>query len=244
MIKRYVSLLSQDSTDMSSFMDNLVLIFKQCGFTEVDPIGSSADNYRAVQFNNLIIDMWSYSSVIKFHYYMVYDETPTTIGTETSVTVCSRINNTNVRPLSCSLYIFYSDDGNFFALNIAGYTTQIGKGDLVLFGVKTEDNEICYVTGSSSSSGTGYYYSVLQYRVTASLKRAYQKTENVFFKDEGVPVLKSSDNSYVMDLPYLVTLGGAEAQHTYTMTNGDNYYCLIDNIAVKFDTTVFSQTGT
>ena len=67
MITRYVSLLSQDSTDMSSFMDNLVLIFKQCGFTEVDhPIGSSADNYRAVQFNNLIIDMWSYSNTIKF----------------------------------------------------------------------------------------------------------------------------------------------------------------------------------
>ena len=44
-----------------------------------------------------------------------------------------------------------------------------------------------------------------------------------------------------MDMPYLVTLGGAEAQHTYTMTNGDNYYCLLDNIAVKFDTTVFPQ---
>ena len=234
MITRYVSLLSQDSTDMSSFMDNLVLIFKQCDFTEVDPIGSSADNYRAVQFNNLIIDMWSYSNTIKFHYYMVYDETPTTISTENIVTVCNRNVNTNVRPLSCSLYIFYSDDGNFFALNIAGINTQIGKGNLVLFGVKTEDNEICYVAGST---GAGGYYSVLQYRVTASLKRTYQKTENVFFKDEGVPIINSSDNSYVLDLPYLVTLGGAEAQHTYTMTNGDNYYCLIDNIAVKFDTT-------
>ena len=155
-----------------------------------------------------------------------------------TVTVCQRISSTNVSPLSCSLYVFYSDDGKFLALNIAGYTTEIGKGTWVLFDIKTDSNEICYV-GATTNPG---YYSVQQYRGTSSLKRDYAKEENVFFKEDGVPLVNSNDNSYIMDLPYLTTLGGAEAQHTYTMTNGDNYYCLIDNIAVKFDTTVFPQT--
>lgn len=238
MITKYIGQLSQNSTDVLIFIENLVLALKQCRFTEVTPIGTG--NRKAVQFNSLIIEMIPYNNAIQFYYYIEYDSETKTAIAMNSVAVCQRPDKFNISPLSCSLYVFYSDDGNFFALNIAGYNTQIGKGELVLFGVKTEDNEVCYVTGTT---GTGYY-SVLQYRGTVSLKRTYQKEENVFFLDEGVPVLKSSDNSYIMDMPYLTTLGGAEAQHTYTMTNGDNYYCLLDNIAVKFDTTVFSQTGT
>ena len=238
MIIRYTGQLSQNSTDMSIFIANLVLVLKQCGFTEVTPIGSS--NIKAVQFNSLIIEFRQSSNSVVFSNYIEYDSETKTFINSASITVCNRAGgNTgdNVSPLSCSLYVFYSDDGKFLALNIAGHTTQIGRGTLVLFNVKTDNDELFYLYGSS---GIGYY-SVQQYRGTTSLKRNYAKEENVFFLDEGVPILKLSDSSFVMDMPYLVTLGGAEAQHTYTMTNGDNYYCLLDNIAVKFDTTVFPQ---
>ena len=238
MIIRYIGQLSQNSTDMSIFIENLVLALKQCGFTEVTPIG--AGNRKAVQFNSLIIEMGEANNTIRFSYYIEYDsETKTARGSNT-VTVCDRTAGSgavNISPLSCKFFVFYSDDGNFLALNIAGYTTQIGKGTFVSFDVKTDNNEICYITPTTNAG----YYSICQYRGTVSLKRDYAKEENVFFLDEGVPILKSSDSSFVMDMPYLVTLGGAEAQHTYTMTNGDNYYCLLDNIAVKFDTTVFPQ---
>ena len=112
----------------------------------------------------------------------------------------------------------------------------MGKGSANAFYVITDSEEIVGLRKDIETSSSEYY-STNQYAVTLALKRTYQKEENVFFKDEGVPVLKSSDNSYIMDLPYLTTLGGAERSYTYTMTNGDNYYCLIDNIAVKFDTT-------
>lgn len=241
MITRYIGQLSQNSTDVSIFIANLVLVLKQCGFTEVTPIGSS--NIKAVQFNSLIIEFRQNSNSVVFSNYIEYDSETKTFINSASITVCNLTGGNigaNVSPLSCSLYVFYSDDGKFLALNIAGHTTQIGRGTLVLFNVKTDNDELLYLYGSS---GIGYY-SVQQYRGTVSLKRDYAKEENVFFKDEGVPLFNSSNNSYVMDMPYLVTLGGAEAGYTYTMTNGDNYYCLIDNIAVKFDTTVFPQTGT
>lgn len=237
MITRYIGQLSQNSTDVLIFIENLVLALKQCGFTEVTPIG--AGNRKAVQFNSLIIEMTPYNNAIYFYYYIKYDSETKTERGMNSVTVCQRPDKFNISPLSCSLYVFYSDDGNFFALNIAGYNTQIGKGTWVLFDIKTDSNEICYV-GASTNPG---YYSVQQYRGEVSLKRDYAKEENVFFKEDGVPLVNSNDNSYIMDLPYLTTLGGAEKSHTYTMTNGDNYYCLTDNIAVKFDTTAFSQTA-
>lgn len=234
MITRYIGQLSQNSTDVSVLIGNLVLALKQCGFTEVTPIGSG--NIKAVQFNSLIIEFRQNSNSVVFSNYIEYDSETKTLINSASITVCNLSGGNvgvNVSPLSCSLYVFYSDDGKFLALNIAGHTTQIGRGTLVLFNVKTDNDELFYLYGSS---GIGYY-SVQQYRGTVSLKRDYAKEENVFFKDEGVPLFNSSNNSYVMDMPYLVTLGGAEARHTYTMTNGDNYYCLLDNIAVKFDTT-------
>lgn len=241
MITRYIGQLSQNSTDVSVLIGNLVLALKQCGFTEVIPIGSG--NIKAVQFNSLIIEFRQLNNSVSISNYIKYDSETKTLINSTSITVCNRAGgNTgdNVSPLSCSLYVFYSDDGKFLALNIAGHTTQIGKGIAVLFDVKTDSDELFYLYGTT---GTGYY-SVRQYRGTVSLKRDYAKEENVFFKDEGVPLFNSSDSSYVMDIPYLTTLGGAKAGYTYTMTNGDNYYCLLDNIAVKFDTTVFPQTGT
>ena len=203
------------------------------GFTEVAPT-VSISSAKAVQFENLKIDVYASSSVINFKFYLYYNEENYKTFTPVPSILINRY--------TCNLSFFVSDDAKFIAINIAG-TVGIGKGSANAFYVITNDEEI---VGLSDGTGTSdkEYYSTNQYDVTLSLKRTYPKEENVFFLDEGVPILKSSDSSFVMDMPYLVTLGGAEAQHTYTMTNGDNYYCLLDNIAVKFDTTVFSQTGT
>lgn len=237
MITRYVNQLSQTSTDISILIGSLVSALEQCGFTEVTPIGTS--NTKAVKFNSMVIEFKPYNNTISISNYIEYDSETKTLINSASVTVCNRMSGNNLSPLSCNLYAFYSDDGKFLALNLAGYTTQIGKGDFVVFDVKTDNDELLYLYSTSNSG----YYSTQQYRGTVSLKRNYAKETNVLFLDEGVPILNSSNNSYVMDLPYLVTLGGAEAGYTYTMSNGDNYYCLLDNIAVKFDTTVFPQTA-
>lgn len=203
------------------------------GFIEVTPT-TSVSGAKAVQFENLKIDVFMSSSVIDFKFYLYYNEE--------NYKTFTPIPSIPITAYTCNLSFFVSDDAKFIAVNIAG-SEGIGKGSINAFYVITDGEEI---VGLRKDTGTSdmEYYSTNQYPVKFSLKRTYPKEENVFFKDEGVPILKTIDSSFVMDMPYLVTLGGAEAQHTYTMTNGDNYYCLLDNIAVKFDTTVFPQTET
>lgn len=238
MITRYLKPIELDSTptnDNPTFIQMIVSAFVDVGFTEVTPI-ISISGARSVRFENLKIDIYnSATNIVGFKFYVYYSEEDYKLFTPFPTISISSF-------YICNLSFFVSDDAKFIAVNIASLE-GIGKGSINAFYVITDGEEI---VGLRKGTGTSdmEYYSTNQYAVKFSLKRTYQKEENVFFKDEGVPILKSSDSSFVMDMPYLVTLGGAEAQHTYTMTNGDNYYCLLDNIAVKFDTTVFPQTGT
>lgn len=236
MITRYLKpILIDPATTIADFINMIVATFVDLGFTEVTPIVAGA---RAVQFGNFKIDIYRHSTVdqsMDFKCYLYYDETNYyTFSNVPGIGFTSAIH-------LCNLCFFASDDGKFIAFNIAGKETQMGKGSGNVFYIITDNEEIAKVSNTSTNLSC---YSTNQYTCTLSLKRTYQKEENVFFKDEGVPLMKQTDSSYIMDLPYLTTLGGAEAKNTYTMTNGDNYYCLIDNIAVKFDTTVFPQTGT
>lgn len=232
MITRYLKPISVTGSTFSDFIDAIESTFVEIGFTEVTPTYSSGSIYvKAVRFGNLEIDIFQVSSTCAFKGYLHYS---TESYHEFTGTVPSIVGTT---PYGCNLCFFVSDDGKFIACNIASKTEQISKGQINFFNIITDNEEICGMTRYVSSSLSTEFRSTDQYAVSLTPKRTYQKTENVFFLDEGVPVLKSSDNSYLLDLPYLTTLGGAEIRHTYTMTNGDNYYCLTNNIAVKFDTT-------
>lgn len=230
MITRYLKPISITGSTASDFIDAIASAFIDVGFTEVvTPIYSSSSYVKGVQFGNLEIDIYRNVSVITFQGYLHYD-------TESYYTLSTTLTIGGATPYGCNLCFFKSDDGKFVGCNLASNTEQIGKGQANFFNIITDNEEICGMIKYTSSLFTEFR-STNYNSVSLTPKRTYQKAENVFFKDEGVPVLKSSDNSYVMDLPYLVTLGGAERRYTYTMTNGDNYYCLLDNIAVKFDTT-------
>ena len=91
MIIRYIGQLSQNSTDVSIFIANLVLVLKQCGFTEVTPIGSS--NIKAVQFNSLIIEFRQSSNSVVFSNYIEYDSETKTFINSASITVCNVISS-------------------------------------------------------------------------------------------------------------------------------------------------------
>lgn len=231
MITRYLKPISVTSSTFSDFIDAIASAFIDVGFTEVTPIYSSGSTYvKAVRFGNLEIDLYQGNSVCAFKGYLHYDAESYYIISGTTPSIAG------ATPYGCNLCFFVSGDEKFIACNIGSKTEQIGKGQSNFFNIITDNEEICGMMRYASSLYTDFH-STNQYAVSLTPKRTYQKAENVFFKDEGVPVLKSSDSSYIMDLPYLVTLGGAERSHTYTMTNGDNYYCLTNNIAVKFDTT-------
>ena len=232
MITRYLKPISVTGSTVSDFIDAIASAFIDVGFTEVvTPTYSSGSSYvKGVQFGNLEIDIYRNVSVITFQSYLHYD-------TESYYTLSTTLTIGGATPYGCNLCFFKSDDGKFIACNLASNTEQIGKGQCNFFNIITDNEEICGLIKYYSGSLSTEFHSTNQYAVSLTPKRTYQKAENVFFKDEGVPVLKSSDNSYIIDLPHLTTLGGAERKYTYTMTNGDNYYCLLDNIAVKFDTT-------
>lgn len=240
MITRYlkpIELSPVPSSDAKvTFINMIASEFVSVGFTEVTPI-TSFTPAKSVRFENLQIDIYEPNNSlnkISFKPYLYYDEENYYAFTSFPEFIIKDST------YNCNLCFFMSNDRKFVSINIAQSSlTQIGKGTGNLLYVVTDNEEIVGSINTSSS----VYYSTNQYNVTSSLKRTYPKEENVFFLDEGVPILKSSDSSYVMDMPYLTTLGGAEKSHTYTMTNGDNYYCLTDNIAVKFDTTAFSQTA-
>ena len=235
MITRYLKTILVNTNDVQDFINAIASTFVDLGFTEVTPIQTATVGVaKSVQFGNFKIDIWMSSTpnqTISLKCYLYYDETNYyTFSTIPSVSYTSSSEGDRL----CNLCFFASDDERFIAFNVASYTTQMGKSSNHVFYIITDNEEIARVGSTSNNLSC---YSTNQYACTLSLKRTYQKEENVFFKDEGVPILKSSDSSYIMDLPYLITLSGAEAKNTYTMTNGDNYYCLIDNIAVKFDTT-------
>ena len=238
MITRYLKPISVTGSTFSDFIDAIASTFVEIGFTEVTPTYTSGGTYvKAVRFGNLEIDIYQAVSTCTFKGYLHYNTENYYAFTGTVPSI------TGATPYGCNLCFFVSDDEKFIACNIASKTEQISKGQINFFNIITDNEEICGLIRYINSSVSTEFHSTNQYAVSLTPKRTYQKAENVFFKDEGVPVLKSSDSSYIMDLPYLVTLGGAERSHTYTMTNGDNYYCLSNNIAVKFDTTVFPQTA-
>ena len=230
MITRYLKPISLTGSTFPGFIDAIASAFVDVGFTEVTPTYSSSGYIKAVRFGNFEIDMYQSVSICEFKGYLHYN-------TETYQSLTTTLSVGGASPYGCNLCFFVSDDEKFIACNMASKTEQIGKGQSNFFNIITDNEEICGMMRYASSSLSTEFRSTNQYAVSLTPKRTYQKAENVFFKDEGVPVLKSSDSSYIMDLPYLVTLGGAERSHTYTMTNGDNYYCLSNNIAVKFDTT-------
>lgn len=232
MITRYLKPISVTGSTASDFIDAIASAFIDVGFTEVTPIYSSGSSYvKGVRFGNLEIDIYKSVAVITFQGYLHYN-------TESYYTLSTTLTVGGATPYGCNLCFFVSGDGKFIACNLASNTEQIGKGQGNFFNIITDNEEICgIIRYNSSSSLSTDFRSTNQYTVSLTPKRTYQKAENVFFKDEGVPVLKSSNSSYIMDLPYLTTLSGAERSYTYTMTNGENYYCLLDNIAVKFDAT-------
>lgn len=237
MITRYLKPISIISTYSSDFINAIASAFVDVGFTEVTPI-TSVSGAKAVQFGNFEIDIYQSGSVCIFQCYLHYN----TESYYTFTAAGQSIASTN--PFSCNLCFFISDDEKFIAVNIASKTEQQCKGQFNFFNIITDNEEICGITKKDTNTVTGEYRSTNRYSVLLQPKRTYSKEENLFFLDEGIPSINNNNGRFIMDLPYLVTLGGAERSYTYTMSNGDNYYCLIDNIAVKFDTTVFPQTGT
>ena len=73
----------------------------------------------------------------------------------------------------------------------------------------------------------------IQYKL--SPYHTYQKAEGQLFLDPELPVLNNANGTFLFATTDIVGLGGAEAQHFYTGINGDRYYAIMPNVAIKLE---------
>lgn len=124
--------------------------------------------------------------------------------------------------------------GGDVVLNIGGRTDVIGKGITALAVIPNENNYYIYGTSSNRTNWT-FIKSDTQAVYTLSPYHTYQKATGQLFLDPELPILNSANGEFLFSTTGIVGLGGAEAQYFYTGINGDRYYAIMSNVAIKMN---------
>ena len=124
--------------------------------------------------------------------------------------------------------------GGDVVLNIGGRSNTIGKGTTALAVIPNENNYYIYGTSSNGTSWT-FIKSDTQEIYTLSPYHTYPKATGQLFLDPELPILNSANGEFLFSTTGIVGLGGAEAQHFYTGVNGDRYYAIMSNVAIKMN---------
>ena len=124
--------------------------------------------------------------------------------------------------------------GGDVVLNIGGRTDVIGKGITALAVIPNENNYYIYGTSGNGTSWT-FIKSDTQAVYTLSPYHTYPKATGQLFLDPELPILNAANGEFLFSTTGIVGLGGAEAQHFYTGINGDRYYAIMSNVAIKMN---------
>ena len=128
-----------------------------------------------------------------------------------------------------SLLIIKTGTGT--AINIGGYNSVAGKGNFNIFIVENEDAKL-----HTYSNGIDTYAKVISNNNADFYFRPHHicgKNSNEFFLDCEISALYTSNNAFITHSTDITGLGGAVAKNFYIMTNGDKYYAVADNIAIR-----------
>ena len=124
--------------------------------------------------------------------------------------------------------------GGDVVLNIGSRTDVIGKGLTALAVIPNENNYYIYGTAGSRTNWT-FIKSDTQEIYTLSPYHTYPKATGQLFLDPELPILNSANGEFLFSTTGIVGLGGAEAQYFYTGINGDRYYAIMSNVAIKMN---------
>lgn len=124
--------------------------------------------------------------------------------------------------------------GGDVVLNIGSRTDVIGKGITALAVIPNENNYYIYGTAGSRTNWT-FIKSDTQEIYTLSPYHTYPKATGQLFLDPELPILNSANGEFLFSTTSIIGLGGAEAQHFYTGINGDRYYAIMSNVAIKMN---------
>ena len=124
--------------------------------------------------------------------------------------------------------------GGDVVLNIGGRSNTIGKGTTALAVIPNENNYYIYGTSGSGTTWT-FIKSDTQAVCTLSPYHTYPKATGQLFLDPELPIINAANSEFLFATTDIVGLGGAEAQHFYTGINGDRYYAIMSNVAIKLE---------
>ena len=124
--------------------------------------------------------------------------------------------------------------GGDVILNIGSRTEIIGQGTIALAVIPNENNYYVYGTTGSRTNWT-FIKSDTQEIYTLSPYHTYPKATGQLFLDPELPILNSANGEFLFSTTGFVGLGGAEGQHFYTGVNGDRYYAIKPNVAIKMN---------
>lgn len=121
--------------------------------------------------------------------------------------------------------------GTGTVINISDYSVLAGKGTLTISVVENPDAKLCIC----ENNGTFYRKAVSHNNENFTFKpyHTLKKDDDEFFLDPEVPAFNSSNNAFITNSTDITGLGGAVKSTFYTMTNGDKYYAVDSNIAIK-----------
>ena len=137
-----------------------------------------------------------------------------------------------------TISLFVTQKGNSVVINAANFTQLTGKGSFgALIIQDSNSNTACWGTADvpSASSFSSFYDPDTNTRYKISPYHTYQKAEGQLFLDPELPVLNNANSTFLFATSDIVGLGGAETQHFYTGINGDRYYCIMPNVAIKLE---------
>lgn len=121
--------------------------------------------------------------------------------------------------------------GTGTAINIGDYTNLAGKGNYTISVVENPDAKLCVCEQSGI-----YYCRAVSHNNADFTFRPYhtlKKDDNEFFLDPEAPAYNRTNNAFITNSSDITGLGGAVKSTFYTMTNGDKYYAVDSNIAIK-----------
>lgn len=124
--------------------------------------------------------------------------------------------------------------GGDVVLNIGSRSHTIGKGTTALAVIPNENSYYIYGTSESGTTWT-FIKSDTQAVYKLSPYHTYPKATGQLFLDPELPILNSANGEFLFSTTGFVGLGGAEAQHFYTGVNGDRYYAIMSNVAIKMN---------
>ena len=191
----------------------------------------SANSKLKIKVASLAATENTQTSALKFTAY-----TYTRTLAESSVTFGSQAIAKNEANRTISLFV--AQKGNSVVINVASNSQLTGKG---FFGVliiqDSNSNTVCWGTVNTPiiASLVNFYDPDTNIQYKLSPYHTYQKAEGQLFLDPELPVLNNANGTFLFATTDIVGLGGAEAQHFYTGTNSDRYYCIMPNVAIKLE---------